>query len=1205
MWVTDREEGGETYQQLRMESAGRTADIGSPEIPYVGRWVGVPHGAEVSARVVALDSMDLYGYQIWPAQEPLPDMDGVEPGPFERDEVAYGGKYPDGVVRVSEKKVVRGCEVALIGVFPLQYDAAEGHIRVYRRMRVEVSFSGGAGYFVEPRLRSRFFEPLYAGILLNHGEFEGYDPLGAPRDGEGEMIILVPDGLASAVQQLAQWRTMSGLPTVVTTLTEAGGDTAGIRQYIRDAYEQWETPPSFVLMVGDADLMPTEYKYTHPYHGTPTGTDLWYFTVDGSDQFADIHHARLSVENGIELAATLGQILAYEKTPLTGNWNNHVFLAAYEEPGRYFTITSDAVYNYLITLGYDCDRAYQNGNPPGSTTDVINNWNEGCFIVNHRDHGDTDGWSHPAFTNSHLSQLTNGMMLPVVYSLNCLTGYFDSETDQSGGTFESFCEMLSRLNPGGCIGVLGATRVSYSGYNDELCKGLYDAMFPGFDPGYPGMSSQNPWEYPTFQQGTVTDFAKWWMYDKYVLTGGAGYPWSPDPTITRIEFEMFHYHGDPSQDIHSAEPTAMVVSHDAATVVAVPSFTVYADEEGGLVALSIDGDLIGREYVSGGMAEVVFDTPPTEPGVMDVVVTAHNRIPYEAEVNIAPADGWYVVIDSVMTDDYWGHVDGTVEQGDSVGIGLRLWNVGQQQAPSVTGVLSSSDGAVSIALDTQAYGTIPADGMATSPGDYLIAVAGGTLDCHIVPFELAVTSGDSIWTRSFTLMVHAPDLGYVGYLVDDSAGNNDGRPDPGETVDLRVTLTNSGSGTAASLQGDLSCSSPYATILASSVSYPDMAPGDSVASTGAFQVEFDASTPIGFIVPFTLDLAAFGPYQAQIGFTVVVGQPPVLFVDSDDEPHETRLVDALDASGYSYETWEAFTAGSVPLTTLELYDVVVWTAGDQNTQSMSATDRINMGQYLDQGGSLLFTAENYLTAYGSDAFTTDYLHVASYTTSVTVDTVKGVLGDPVSDGLALATDFPAALSNYPDEIVPDGQATALLTIGSSSDATALRYPASGARDYRVIFMATPFEALEPGLPDPNNPETFLKSALAWLIGAADTIPPNPISDLTAGLGSPPTNLVLTWSAPWDNVGVDHYNVYRDTTAYFEIGPSCLAATVAFTTWTDMGAAGNPSVNHYYTVTAVDASENEAPASNRVGELDCLTSTRGAAARSRVEEHGSR
>jgi hypothetical protein len=372
------------------------------------------------------------------------------------------------------------------------------------------------------------------------------------------------------------------------------------------------------------------------------------------------------------------------------------------------------------------------------------------------------------------------------------------------------------------------------------------------------------------------------------------------------------------------------------------------------------------------------------------------------------------------------------------------------------------------------------------------------------------------------------------------------------------------------------------------VTYPDVAPGDSAASTGAFQIEFDASTPVGFIVPFTLDLAAFGPYQVQLGFSVVVGQPPVLFVDSDDEPHETRLIDALDASGYSYETWEAFAAGSVPLSTLQLYEVVVWTAGDQNTQSMSATDRINMGQYLDQGGSLLFSAENYLTAYGSDPFTTDYLHVASYTTSVTVDTVKGVSGDPVSDGLVLATDFPAALSNYPDEIVPDGQATALLTIGSSSDVTALRYPASGTADYRVVFMATPFEALEPGLPDPNNPETFLKDALAWLIGAPDTIPPNPIDDLAVGLGATPSNVVLSWSAPWDNYGIDHYNVYRDTTAYFVPGPSTLAASVMFTMWTHVGGAGDPSVNHYYLVTAVDTSENESQASNRVGELDCHT-----------------
>jgi hypothetical protein len=1198
MWVTEREQDGQTYHQLRIESAGRTADLGLPEMPYVGRWVAVPHGARITASVNLLDSIDVTGYQVWPAQLPAPDGEGARP-PFVRDEVFYteGGQHPENVLLVSSKKVVRGCETALVGLFPLRFDAAEGRIRVYRRARIEVRFIGGASYFVEERLRSRFFEPLYAGMLVNYQSVESYEPLRAPRDEEGEMIILVPDGMEGIVQPLAEWRTISGLPTVVATLNELGvQDTTEILQYIQQAYDTWQTPPSFVLLVGDANLMPTNYRYVHPDPPAPgqrTGTDLWYFTVDGPDWFADIHHGRISIENFTQLNTIVQKLLDYERDPLPGTWNNHVFLASYEEPYRFFTVTSESIYYYLTSIGYDCDRAYEAGYPSGTTQDIINNWNEGCVIVNHRDHSDRIGWNHPRFhADESLYQLNNGNMLPLVYSINCLSGYFDEETDDEWGwPEECFAEQLCRFHPGGTIGVIAASRTSFSGYNDEFNKGLFAAMFPGFRPGYPDSASGNPWTKPTFRQGAVLDFGQWYMYDKYVVTGGAGYPpdwpWLPELTLTRAQMEMYHYFGDPAQDIHTGEPTAMVVSHDTTAATGQDSFVVWADEEGALVALSLDGELVGREYVLGGVAEVPLEAPLTCPATLHVVVTAHNRIPYEANVYVGPDAGWYVVIDSTAVYDYAGNVDGVIDQGDSVGITVWLRNVGQQPAPAVAGSLSTADSVVTVVESYVTYGDIPPNGGVSSPDDYRIAVAGEVPDGRIVPLELAVSSGDSLWIRSFTMRVFAPLMRYVTVQVDDSTGNNNGRPDPGETVSLWVTLTNLGSGTATSVQGDLQCPAQYVSMPASSSPYPDFSPSDSAANTIAYQVSFDPLAPQGVWVPLTLDLSAFGPYQAQFGFSLPVGHRPVLFVDADDEPHEARFVAALDSTGYSYDSWDIESQGAVPLDTLVLYRTIAWTGGDENLTAMSSTNRLNVSQYLSGGGSLLFSAENYLTTCGNDPFTTDYLHVIDYELSVTVNQVTGVPGDPISDGISIPIDFPPTLAEFPDEITPDAQAAGILTISPSPAVTALRYPASGTSDYRVVFMATPFEALEPGGPEPNNPETLLKNCLDWLAGGPDTTAPWPIDDLAASVGTPPS-IVLSWSTPWDEAGIDHYNVYRDTAAYFDPGPASLAATVTVTTWTDPAGSGDPTSNHYYIITALDPSGNESPPSNRVGEVDCST-----------------
>jgi fibronectin type 3 domain-containing protein len=81
---------------------------------------------------------------------------------------------------------------------------------------------------------------------------------------------------------------------------------------------------------------------------------------------------------------------------------------------------------------------------------------------------------------------------------------------------------------------------------------------------------------------------------------------------------------------------------------------------------------------------------------------------------------------------------------------------------------------------------------------------------------------------------------------------------------------------------------------------------------------------------------------------------------------------------------------------------------------------------------------------------------------------------------------------------------------------------------------------------------------------------------------------LTWGQPWDNVGVVKYRVYRGDEAGFEVGVGSMVAEPTFPVYTDWGGAGDPGVNHYYVVTALDANGNESAVSNMVGEFDWST-----------------
>lgn len=118
-------------------------------------------------------------------------------------------------------------------------------------------------------------------------------------------------------------------------------------------------------------------------------------------------------------------------------------------------------------------------------------------------------------------------------SVNCRSGWFDGETDKDGGATKVDClgEALLKCTTGGALGFFGSTRISYSGYNDELAKGFIDAMFPDFNPALGNAK-------PEVRLGKILNLGKNYMKASY-----------PSGTITKIEYEQFCLLGDPASKI--------------------------------------------------------------------------------------------------------------------------------------------------------------------------------------------------------------------------------------------------------------------------------------------------------------------------------------------------------------------------------------------------------------------------------------------------------------------------------------------------------------------------------------------------------------------------------------------------------------------------------------------------------------------------------
>jgi len=421
-----------------------------------------------------------------------------------------------------------------------------------------------------------------------------------------------------------------GYNTLLVDTTVTGSSSSAIKQYIQDAYDTWDPRPSYLLLVGDAEFIPT----------SSTGTDLYYVTVDGGDYFPDMFHGRIPADTPQEAELIVDKILNYEQNPPSlASFYENFAVAAYfqddEQNGyetRRFVRTSEEIRDYLMTEDYIGERIYctesyinptnynngyyGNGEPlppellrptfawDGDADDIINAIESGVFILNHRDHGFEDGWGDPYFDTGHVAGLTNGELLPVVFSINCLTGRFDG--------MECFAEEFLRKDGGGAVAVFAASRVSYSGYNDYLCRGFYDAQWPDFD-------TDVGTDIPMYTLGELLNYGKVYMTQTW------GDPWGYED----YTFELFHVFGDPTMEIWTAFPQDLDVAYTLSpgSMEVVVSSSVGAIKDA-LVCLSQDSGFYvkGLTDVSG---KVSLDTTSA---IMDeevtLVVTAHNHLYY-------------------------------------------------------------------------------------------------------------------------------------------------------------------------------------------------------------------------------------------------------------------------------------------------------------------------------------------------------------------------------------------------------------------------------------------------------------------------------------------------------------------------------------------------------------------------------------------------
>jgi hypothetical protein len=127
------------------------------------------------------------------------------------------------------------------------------------------------------------------------------------------------------------------------------------------------------------------------------------------------------------------------------------------------------------------------------------------------------------------------------------------------------------------------------------------------------------------------------------------------------ETDAWNVFGDPSLQVYTKTPIPLVVEHDPVVFRGSSSFHVVVEGvENALCAISGNGSLLGCAYTNSfGQAVVPLDERITNFDVVDLVVTASNKIPYITTLNISGissslplVSGWNLITIPVG-NDYW------------------------------------------------------------------------------------------------------------------------------------------------------------------------------------------------------------------------------------------------------------------------------------------------------------------------------------------------------------------------------------------------------------------------------------------------------------------------------------------------------------------------------------------------------------------------
>lgn len=344
--------------------------------------------------------------------------------------------------------------------------------------------------------------------------------------------------------------------------------------------------------------------------------------------------------------------------------------------------------------------------------------------------------------------------------------------------------------------------------------------------------------------------------------------------------------------------------------------------------------------------------------------------------------------------------------------------------------------------------------------------------------------------RALTENVEAqPKFEIAKLRINDASGNNNGLLDPGEQVDIVITLRNVWRD-AQTVNVDLSSSIEWPI----NIDNPSVSLGNvtGVLDTSNWEKEaaFTITCDDGAIpgnIGMQLSISAAG-YNQTIEFNLPIS-PQVLFIADFDGldggyfDFSDEFINALEANNISYDHiyFQRMDKSADGFEHYKNYKIIVWGC-EWSFPSLDSLSRQFIREYLTGGGSLFLSGQDigwelYESQNNTDvSFYENFLRARYKADDAGVNTIQGVDGDPITDGLKIDFFQPKRANDqqFPD-IVDGLNGGEVILKYENGFGGATKY--SG--NYRVVnFGFGGFEAVT----DNDIRNVLMRKIINWLTG---------------------------------------------------------------------------------------------------------------------------